>query len=312
VLHTRSTGSLRLGGREIINLALLLSFPVVALDQFLRTPPAQLSAQPVSQVQHWVTDSLMMLPLFALGVWAGDRIAHRAGLGQADSPAVFKRALVIAGCVAVALIPVWYERNKTDTLVQTQALVTPHSHGSVDVYWVGSGVIMALVCVCLIPAAAWLSRVVTSPRTTRPPSGRRPPLDPRPPHTPLRTRLPHATSAAVRVPVVVLLVAAGPMLAWLLHQVALHAYASQVDYTSALQLVPVHSHAYFGGHGPHSPGGPSVKAAPFAFGYQIAHALQDGLAGQAAGLPVAFVALLWGARGLRLTPASGRYQQAET
>jgi hypothetical protein len=197
----------------------------------------------------------MMLPLFAVGIWAGDRIVNRAA---AQAP--FKRALVIVLSVALALIPVWFERNKQDNLAQSQALATPHSHGSDDVYWVGSAVILGLLCVCLIPAAAWAARAVAGRLRTRP---------------------------WARTSVLVLLIAAAPVAAWLLHHAAEHAYASQVNYTSALLSAPVRSHAYSGGHAGTVP----VTAAPFAFVHQTAHALQDGLAGQAAGLPVASIAL---------------------
>jgi hypothetical protein len=243
-----------LGGREIINLALLLSFPVIALDQFLRTPAAQFTAQPAVQAQHWVTDSLMMLPLFAAGIWAGDRIASRAAL--------FNRAVVIVLCVAVALMPVWFVRNKHDHMPQ-QGLISPHSIGSIDVYYVASAVIVALVCVSLIPAAAWAGRTIASRLIAgRVRAG--------------RGRL--ATWARVSVPV--LLVACAPAAAWFLHQAAQNAYASQVNYTTALVSTPARSH-------------------------QTAHALQDGLAGQAAGLPVASLALLWGVRaGARNTHVS--------
>jgi hypothetical protein len=99
------------------------------------------------------------------------------------------------------------------------------------------------------------------------------------------------------------------VLAWLLHHAAEHAYASQVNNTSALLSVPVHSHAFFGGgHGSRVPAGPPMTPAPFAFAYQIAHALQDGLAGQAIGYPVAVMAL-WSARGLR---GRDQHQQADT
>lgn len=270
--RTNPPSRLGLDGLEIINLSLLLSFPVNGLDQFLRTPPGQLSAQPLLQAQHWVTDSLMMLPLFAFGIWAADRIANRAGLRSQGRSAAFKRALVIVLVVAVVQIPVWFERNKKDTLAQAQALVTPHSHGSDDVYWVGSAVILALVCACLVPAAAWAGRGIA--RAIRPRRG---------------------AAAFTRRSAPVLLMAAAPVLAWLLRRAAEHAYASQVDYTGALLFVRVHSHAFFGGG--HAPlAGAPVTAAPFAFAYQIAHAFQDGLAGQAAGLPAASMALLRKAR----------------
>jgi hypothetical protein len=152
---TRSPGQLSHGGQDLLRQALILSFPVIGLDQFLRITPAQLSAQPVLQAEHWVTGSLMTLPLFAAGIWAGDWIANRAGFGLAKHSDILKRALVIVLLVALTLIPLWYERNKADNQARAQALVTPHSHGSVDVYSVGSGVIVALVCVCLVPAAVW-------------------------------------------------------------------------------------------------------------------------------------------------------------
>jgi hypothetical protein len=265
------------GSNGLWRLALVLSFPVIGLDQFLRTTPAQFSAQPVLQAEHWVTASLMTLPLFAAGVWAADWIGNRAGLGHRSGSDIFKRALVIVLLVALALIPVWFERNKADNLARVQALVTPHSHGSIDVYWVGPGVILALVCVCLVPAALWVGRSITSR---------------------LAVRLRRGVDAIARASVFAALAAGAAALAWLLHQAAQRGYASQVNNTSALLAVRVHSHAFFGGgHGSHVSAGPRVTSAPFAFAYQVAHALQDGLAGQAAGYPVAVMAL-WCARGL--------------
>ena len=257
-------------------MAVIVSFPVTGLCQFLRTTPAQLTAHPVAAAGHWAVGSLITLPLFAAGIWAGDYAASRAGIGLLKLSDVGKRALLIALLVAVALIPLWYERNKVDTLTQAQALVTPHSHGSIDVYWVGPGVIVALVCVCLAPAAVWAGRGI---------AGR------------IRAVLPYGgLLAATLVPLV--LVAAVPVAAWWLQHAAGQAYASQVDNTSALLAVHVHSHAFFGtSHGPRALAGPPVEAAPFAFTYQLAHAIQDGLAGQAAGFPVAVMALLWGTRG---------------
>jgi hypothetical protein len=268
-------------------LAVLISLPVIGLCQFLRTTPAQLAAHPVSAAGHWVTGSLITLPLFAAGVWAGDWAAGRAGIGLVKLSDIGKRALLIVLLVAVALIPLWFQRNKVDTLARTQALVTPHSHGSIDVYWVGPGVIVALVCVCLAPAAIWAGRGITGQ---------------------LAPVLSGKGRSVARVGLPLLLLAAVPAVAWWLQHTAEYAYASQVDNTSALLATHVHSHAFFGtGHGARAPAGPPVRAAPFAFGYQFAHALQDGLAGQAAGFPVAVIALLWGTRGMR---GHGRYQQA--
>lgn len=269
--RARSLGQISCDGPELLRLALILTFPVIGLGQFLRTPPAQLSAQPVLQAEHWVTGSLMALPLFAAGIWAADRIANRARLGVARPSDIFKRSLVIVLLLSLALIPVWFERNKADGQAQAQALVTPHSHGSVDVYWVGPGVILALVCVCLVPAAVWAGRSIASR---------------------LAIRRPRGAEACARVAVLAALVAGAPVLVWLLHQAAVHAYASQVNNTSRLLSVHVHSHAYFGGgHRSHVSAGPPVTSAPFALAYQVAHALQDGLAGQAIGYPMAVIAV---------------------
>jgi hypothetical protein len=269
----RSPARLAPDGRNVLRLALIISFPVIGLDKFLRTTPAQLSGQPLLLAQGWVTDSLMALPLFAVSVWAAGWIASQAGLGLVSRPDVLKRAVLIALLAALALVPLWFELNRVDAVAQAQALVTPHSHGSDDVYWVGSAAIVALVYVSLVPAAVWAGHSITSQ---------------------FRNRLPRRAGALVRGSVFIVLVAAVPVLAWLLHQAAQRAYASQVNYTSASLLVRVHSHALSGaGHGS---AGPPVTAAPFAFAYQLAHALQDGLAGQAAGFPVTVIALLWSAR----------------
>jgi hypothetical protein len=270
----RAAGSPAHDAQDLLRLALILSFSCTGLDQFLRTPPAQFSAQPGGQAEHWVTASLLTLPLFAAGVWAGDWIASRAGLGVARRADIIKRALIIALLAAVALIPVWFEASKVDGLARMQALITPGSHGSPDVYWVSPAVIAALPCVCLAPAAAWAGRGIAA-----------------------RIRLARGAGTVARGAVTVTLLAAVPVLAWLLHQAAQHAYASQVSYTSASASVPVQPHAIARrAPGTRFPAGPPVTAAPFAVAYQAAHALQDGLAGQAAGFPVIAVSLLRAAR----------------
>ena len=278
---------LRINGRETINLALLLSFPVIGLDQFLRTPSASFSVQPAVQVLHWVADSLMAAPLFAVAVWAGDRIAGRAGIGSdgigsdgisARRGDVLKRLLLITLLAALALTPAWLGIDRSDDPVRAQPLVFPHAQDSGDVYWVPGWVVAALVCVCLGPAAAWAGRSLT----------RR-----------MANRLPGGPRAVARAAVPVLLVAAVPLFAWFLHQAAARAYASQVYYTTA-QNAPARSHALAqAADAARLPVSAPVTAAPHAFAYQAAHALQDGLAGQAAGLPVAVIALSRGTRSSR-------------
>lgn len=102
--------------------------------------------------------------------------------------------------------------------------------------------------------------------------------------------------------------AAVPAAAWLLHEAAGHAYSSRVYYaTSTTSAAPgrsgalaadiraARSHpsaAVTAAPWPQA----HVNSAPYAFAYQAAHALQDGLAGQVAGLPVAAIVLLRGTR----------------
>lgn len=266
----------RLDGHEILRIALMVSLPTMGLDQFLRTPPSSFPAG------HWITDSLMALPLFAAGCWAGDRLASRAGLGTGStgstgSPGnarstrstgstgstgngsdIAKRALITSLFCVLFLAPVWFVADKTGNPLTAQPIVFPHASGSGDMYSVSPGIIIALACVCLVPAAFWLGRAVTPTRQWP------------------------------GVAVALLLAGAAPVLAWLLYRLAAHAYASQVYYAGSApaarrHLTPTIATTH-------------LTPAPFAVGYQIAHALQDGLAGQAAGLPAAALALLIPAR----------------
>jgi hypothetical protein len=251
-----SVDGVTLDGHSIVTTALLISFPVIGLDQFLRTAAARFPADPPAAVGHWLTDSLIALPLFAASVWAADRIAGRAGLGIADRADLMRRALLIALFAALAMAPVWFVLNQLDNPVLAQPLVFPHAQDSGDVYSVAPAVIIALACVCLIPAAAWAGSVLT-----------------------------RGATVATRTAVLLVAVAAGLAFACLLHQAAVRGYASQVYYTPANAPAP-------GSTAAPDTAAPNT-AAPYAFAYQAAHALQDGLAGQAAGLPVAAAALLW-------------------
>jgi hypothetical protein len=270
----------------------MISFPVVGLDLFLRTASGRFSAQPYAQLGSWITDSLMMLPLFAIGVWAGDRIASVAGLGTARRADVLKRAVTVTLFAALAQVPVWFLVNKYDNPATAQPLVAPQAHDSGDVYWVAPWVVPTLVCACLVPAAVWAARAIGRGITTRTATTRTAAGSPgtRAPWPPRAAAV--LTYAGLLVP----LLAVAALFAWALHQAAGHAYASQVYYTSAPPAVPRHSHVFSAAREARSVSS-RVTAAPFALAYQAAHALQDGLAGQAAGLPVVVIALLRVARG---------------
>jgi hypothetical protein len=281
-----AVNSSKLSGHDILVMAVLVSFPVIGLDQFLRAVPSKASEQAAAAIQHWPADSLLAVPLFAVGIWAGDRIASRAGLGTARPVDVAKRAVVITLLAALALTPVWFGIDRSDNPVTAQPLIAPQAQDSGDVYWVPRWVVVTLVCACLAPAAVWAGRSL----------GRR-----------LRARLPRG-AVPVTCAALLVLLAAVPAAAWLLHQAAGHAYASRAYYApsplfAASGRSGVLAAANRGARSRPSPAvtaapGPQdhVSSAPYAFAYQAAHALQDGLAGQVAGLPVAAIVLLRGTR----------------
>jgi hypothetical protein len=266
-----------LDGRLVVVLALWLSFPVIGLDQFLRTPPAHISDQPATVIGHWLADSMMALPLFAIGILVADWISRRMRLGRGRADAA-KRALLVTATCAVVLAPAWFQVDRTDNPVTAQPLVFPQARDSGDVYWVASGVIIALASASLVPLAAW-----AGVRLARA----------------MATRSPVRAATIARVALIAVLVAAVPLLAWLLHRAAVRAYASRVYETSSPQSVRPRPHQVHSTPSP-TPSQPQV-AAPNAFGYQAAHALQDGLVGQAAGLPVALVVLAWGTGTVRIS-----------
>lgn len=293
-----SVSSAMLSGHDILVMAVLVSFPVIGFDQFLRAGPSKVSEQAAVQIQNWLADSLMAVPLFAVCIWAGDRIARRAGLDTARPIDAAKRAMVITLLAAMALTLVWFRIDRSDNPVTAQPLIAPHAQDSGDVYWVPRWAVVTLVCACLAPAAVWAGRSLRRCLRARLPRGAAP-----------------VTCVALLVPL-----AAVPVLAWLLHEAAGHAYSSRVYYaTSTTFAAPARSDALAAAaRGARSHPSPAVTAAPwpqghvnsapYAFAYQAAHALQDGLAGQVAGLPVAAIVLL---RGTRRPDTSYRHQSAD-
>jgi hypothetical protein len=274
-------------------MALVLSFSVIGLEQFLYTAPVQFQASPGSEVLRWATDALIALPLFALGVWAGQWIASRRGIGLASGPDVARRAVLIAVSVAIAMVPGWFAHNWLNSLTQSEPLVPAHVHGKrigANVHWVSDPVVFALLLVPLLALAGWGGYLIARRLSFRRLG---------------RLRVPRAADIAVRASLIAAGLAAAPAVAWVLQKGADLSNSAQVYYTSALLSVHVHSHVLFqNGRIVPLPKGPPITPAPYAFAYQVAHAFQDGIAGQAIGLPVAALALLWVAR--RLARRRGR------
>jgi hypothetical protein len=269
-------------GQEIFIMSLALSFTVIGLEQFLYTAPVQFQEAPGSGILSWACDSLIALPLFALGAWAAQRIASRRGIGLDGRADLLRRSLLTAASLAVVLIPGWFAHNWLNNLTQSEPLVPVHVHGKTigaNVHWVSDPVVFALLLVPLLGLAGWGGYLIAAR---------------------VRFRVPRAADIIARAALIAAGIAAAPTVAWFLQKAADRSNSAQVYYTSALLSVHVHTHVLFkDGRAVPLPKGPPVIPAPYAFAYQVAHALQDGLAGMAIGLPVAVIALFWVARRLR-------------
>ena len=155
------------------NITLLMALPlvlgVVGFEQLLHTGPG---GPPVYQVLHWLSDSLMALPLGFVAVWLGSRLATRRGAGRrADTLA---RACLIAIVFAVLLVPGGILHEQIDNLTQAHKAISVHTHGGIVatrnwtdpsvlaayfVHALSDGLIGQLVGLPLMLAAlAWIAR----------------------------------------------------------------------------------------------------------------------------------------------------------
>jgi hypothetical protein len=265
---------------SVVPLVLAVSCTVVALDQFLHTSPAALLASPADQTLHWLADVLLAIPLTTIALWAGGWLSGWLRISTTGVAGVFAQASVIALVLAVLLVPAWFAHYAINNLAASPVHPSApsglsdhsdhagHSHGGppVETYWVASGVIYALMAIPLAAAAVCAGLRVAS-RLVR--------------------RLGGEADVMVRVAVVVGASALALTLGLFLQGVA-NPSGGLVTYANYLAVV--HADLDFV-HAHHA----SVTEAVVqpAFGYKLASAVQGGLAGQAIGLPVAFLGLLW-------------------
>ena len=100
------------GSNSTFLMAMPLVLGVVGFEQLLHTGPG---GPPVYQLLHWLSDSLMALPLGVAAVWLGSRRAQRQRGTSSDTLA---RACLIAIVFAVLLVPGGIVHEQIDTLTQ--------------------------------------------------------------------------------------------------------------------------------------------------------------------------------------------------
>jgi len=118
----------RRGGDGSVLIAVLLAFGVVGWEQVLHTGPG---GPPFYQVLHWLSDSLLALPLGLAAVWLGTRLASRQGALRKRRSDTLARACLIAIVFAVLLVPGGVVHEQIDSLTHAHAAISVHTHGGV-------------------------------------------------------------------------------------------------------------------------------------------------------------------------------------
>lgn len=266
---------------SIVPLTIAVCCAVIGLDQILHTTPAVFSASPLGQVVHWAVDVVLAVPFAAVALWLGGWLSDKLGLDASTTAGAFGQACVITLVLAVLLVPAWFAHYAVDSLAPSvagpaaaaashggHAAHAGHDHGGpapVAVSWVGSGVLYLLMSIPLAAAAVCVGLRAAGK---------------------LSARLSGEPDGVVRVIVSLGAAALALGLGWFLAGVASQAtglvtYANGLTAVHLQHLVHAHLSTVYG-----------VVVQP-PFGYQLASAAQDALAGQAIGLPVIFAGLLW-------------------
>jgi hypothetical protein len=116
----------------VLRLALLIALPVVGLEQVRHTSPTALAAYPLYEALHWLSDSLLALPLALLAVWTGGWIVRRAGHDRDALPDIVLHAAAIALIFALLLVPGAVLHEEADRLTHAHASLAIHVHGVAD------------------------------------------------------------------------------------------------------------------------------------------------------------------------------------
>lgn len=117
-----------LDGDRTLWVALVLTLPTIGLEQLLHTDRWTLAALPVYQALHWLSDSLLALPLAASAVWGGQRLASRSGLDASTPLGIVGRAGLIVLLFAFLLVPGAWLHDAADRLTHVHTASAFHSH----------------------------------------------------------------------------------------------------------------------------------------------------------------------------------------
>jgi hypothetical protein len=262
---------------SIVPLTIAVCCAVIGLDQILHTTPAVFAASPLGQVVHWAVDVVLAVPFAAVALWLGGWLSDKLGFDARSTSGAFAQACVITLVLAVLLVPAWFAHYAIDSLAPTAAGPTAaaghaghagHDHGGpapVAVSWVGGGVLYLLMAIPLAAAAVCVGLRAAGRLSAR-----------------LAGEPDRVAAVVVSVGAAALALAVGWFLAGVASQAnGLVTYANGLTAVHLQHLVHAHLSTVYG-----------VVVQP-PFGYQLASAAQDALAGQAVGLPVIFAGLLW-------------------
>jgi hypothetical protein len=108
-------------------LPVLLAFGVIGWEQLLHTTTGR-SAFLLYEILHWVSDSLLALPLACLAVWCGERLARQQRLDSRSVSGLLGCAALISLAYAVVLVPGAAIHEWADGLTHAHAVIAVHSH----------------------------------------------------------------------------------------------------------------------------------------------------------------------------------------
>jgi hypothetical protein len=109
-------------------MAVPLVLGVVGFEQILHIG---FYGPPVYQAVHWLSDSLLALPLGFLAIWLGIRLANWQRLDAHRSSSSLARACCIAIVFAVLLITGSIAHDQIDSLTHAHTAISVHAHGGI-------------------------------------------------------------------------------------------------------------------------------------------------------------------------------------